>query len=82
MVLDLSQYKDIFGKPMTGPHKYRMFNLAIVDVTATILGAWIISYYWKLPFIYTLASLFVFGILVHRLFSVRTTIDKMLFPNA
>ena len=79
---NLSQYKDIFGKPMTGPHSYRFFNLAIEDVAATIIGAWLISYYGNYPFSYTLALFFIFGIVMHRLFSVRTTIDKLLFPNA
>lgn len=39
MEWDLSKYKDIFGKPMTGLHKYRIFDIAVVDVAATILGA-------------------------------------------
>ena len=78
---NLSQYKDIFGKPMAGVHSYRFFNVAIVDVAATIIAAWLISYYGNYSFVYTLAFLFIFGIVMHRLFSVRTTIDKAIFPN-
>jgi len=78
---DLSKYKDIFGKPNSGVHKYRFFGIAIVDVAETILGAWIISYYSGYSFVYTLGFLFILGIIVHRLFSVRTTIDKLVFPN-
>ena len=77
----LSKYKDIFGKPNSGVHKYRFFGIAIVDVAETILGAWIISYYSGYSFVYTLGFLFILGIIVHRLFSVRTTIDKLVFPN-
>ena len=54
---NLSQYKDIFGKPMAGVHSYRFFNVAIVDVAATIIAAWLISYYGNYSFVYTLAFL-------------------------
>jgi hypothetical protein len=74
-------YKNIFGAPNTGAHSYRIFNLAIVDIIMTIIGAYIISYFSKFSFYYTLAILFITGIILHRLFCVRTTIDKLLFPN-
>lgn len=74
-------YSNLFGAPKTGAHSFRIFNLAVVDIILTILGAYIISYYYKFSFYYTLAILFVAGIILHRLFCVRTTIDKILFPN-
>jgi len=77
----LCKYKDIFGKPNTGNHKYRIFDIAIIDVISTILLAYIISFYTK-NFPLTLGILFIIGIIFHRLFCVRTTIDKILFPNA
>jgi len=76
------KYKNLFGKPHQGAHSHRFLNLAIVDVILTILVAILISYFAKIPFIYTLIALFILGILLHRLFCVRTTIDKLLFPNA
>jgi len=57
-------------------------NLAIVDVVMTILAAVLISYAIKQPFWMILAVLFLLGIIAHRLFCVRTTVDKVLFPNA
>ena len=78
--MDLCKYKDIFGKPNTGVHKYRLFGLAIVDVILTIIGGYLIAIFLKLPILYTIIVLFVIGILFHRLFCVRTTIDKLLFP--
>jgi fatty acid desaturase len=78
---NLSKYKDIFGKPNTGAHKYRFFNIAIVDVAFTIIVAYGISWFFKFPFLITLGLLFLLGIILHRLFSVRTTVDKILFPN-
>jgi hypothetical protein len=76
----LCKYKEIGGIPGKGIHKYRIFNIAIVDVLATILGAYIFAYYFKLPAIYVIIFAFIVGIISHRVFCVRTTIDKLLFP--
>jgi len=80
-MLNLCKYKDIFGKPGSGAHKYRFLNIAIVDVLFTILFAYGISWYFEYPFLPTLGILFLLGIFVHRLFCVRTTVDKLIFPN-
>lgn len=71
--------KDIFGKPGEGLHSYRIFNTAIVDALLTILLAFLISYFLSYKFIYILVFLFLSGIVLHRLFCVRTAIDKLLF---
>jgi hypothetical protein len=71
----------MFGKPGTGAHSYRILNVAIVDVTFTIVGAAVFSYFTKYPFLYVLGGFFLFGIVCHRLFCVRTTVDKALFPD-
>ena len=75
------KHKDIFGKPNEGVHKYKIMNIAIVDVLGTILIAKAIQYYiipeydiWLILF-----CCFLLGIIMHRLFCVRTTIDKLLF---
>ena len=77
--MDLCKYKNILGIPGQGPHSYRIFNIAIVDVILTIILAFIISYIFKISFVKTSIILFILGILLHRLFCVRTTIDKLLF---
>jgi fatty acid desaturase len=77
----LCKYKDILGKPKQGPHKYRIFNIAIVDVLLTIIVALIISYIFSLNFWITLIILFLLGIILHRLFCVKTTVDKLLFSS-
>lgn len=82
---NLCSYKDIFGKPGQGIHQYRLFNIAIFDFVGTILLA--IGLYYLLPknlqTVYNLVGLillvFLTGIVFHRLFCVRTTIDKLLF---
>jgi len=78
-MLTLCKYKDILGVPNQGVHSFRIFNIAIVDVLLTILAAYIISYFFKTNFLYTLLFMFILGIISHRIFCVRTTIDKLLF---
>ena len=75
------KYKDALGKPKEGVHKYRIMNIAIVDVLATILLAKTIQYYivpdkniWLI-----LILCFILGIILHRIFCVKTTIDRLLF---
>lgn len=75
----LCKYRDIFGKPGQGVHSYRLFHVAIVDVLLTILGAYMISIYWHVAFAKILVLLFVLGIIMHRIFCVKTTVDKLLF---
>jgi len=78
--MDLCKYKDIIGKPGTGVHKYRFFGIAIVDVVVTIIGAYLIALFFKLHVLYTIIVTFIIGIISHRLFCVRSAVDKLLFP--
>jgi len=76
----LCTYSEIFGKPNEGVHSYRLGGLAIVDVTLTILLAVVIWYLFPhSSLILILVLLFALGIISHRLFCVRSTVDKMLF---
>jgi hypothetical protein len=78
----LCAYKDIFGKVGEGVHSYRIANIAIVDVILTILGAYILHIIFpNYTFTMILLVLFILGILLHRIFCVRTTVDKLLFEN-
>lgn len=43
----LGKYSNIFGKPNEGTHSYRILNIAIVDVFATGLLAFSMSYILK-----------------------------------
>jgi len=76
----MCKYKDMFGKVNEGIHNYKILNIAVIDVLSTFLGAYMIHMF--LPhykFIYILVALFITGIILHRIFCVRTTIDKILF---
>ena len=77
--MSLCNYKNIFGAPNTGSHKYRIFNIAIVDVVATVLVGYMISKIFNYDLKKVLVILFLLGIIAHRLFCVRTTVDKILF---
>lgn len=85
--MSLCKYKNIFGEPNTGIHTVRIFNIAIFDVLGTIIGGIIIqffllrifSFYIDLTLI--IIVLFGLGILLHRIFCVRTTVDILLFKE-
>ena len=79
--MDLCKYKNILGEPGKGIHSYRLFGVAIADVTMTVIAAAFISYFLKYSFILTLVTLFILGIVLHKMFCVKTTIDMLLFPN-
>jgi len=79
--IDLCRYKDIFGRPREGAHAYRLFDIAVVDVVATVLLAFVISRAFSLSVCKSLVALFIIGIIAHRAFCVRTTVDKLVFPN-
>jgi hypothetical protein len=80
-MLDLCKYKDAFGKPNTGLRKYRIFDIAILDTAVVIVIGYFISWFFKWNLWYTLGSLFLLGIFAHKIFCVRTGVDKLLFPQ-
>jgi len=77
----LCQYKNIFGLVGEGAHSFRIFDIAIVDVIMTFIVAYIINISLLPNYKYALILLvfFLIGIVCHRIFCVRTTIDKLLF---
>ena len=78
--MNLCQYSDTLGSPGKGIHSYRLLDIAIVDVILTMIGAWLLSCFFGGSYIQWLLILFLTGIILHRLFCVRTTVDKWLFP--
>ena len=77
--MNLCKYRDALGIPNQGIHSYRVFDIAIVDVVFTIIAAYVISRIYKVTFLWSCIILFSLGILLHRIFCVRTTIDKIIF---
>jgi len=81
MTTPLCKYKNLFGEPGMGIHKYRVAGISIVDVLVVIAGGILISYFSGWSIYPVLVVLFVLGIFVHRIFCVRSGIDKLLFPD-
>lgn len=71
----------MFGEPglRTGFRKYRVFGIALLDVSVTLVCALLFAWFFRLPYIQTIIAIFIFGIFVHRIFCVRTAVDKMIF---
>jgi len=81
--MNLCKYKNIIGEPNTGLRKkYRIFDVAVVDTVVTLLAVYLISYFSGYSFLYTLVITFIVMVLSHRLFCVRSTTDRWLFPNS
>lgn len=83
-------YKDMLGKPNEGVHSYRIYNIAIVDVILTVVLALIIwgIFIWLNvmnfnigSFIFVLLTLFIIGVILHKLFCVDTTINRLIFKS-
>uniref|UniRef100_A0A6C0CKC8 Uncharacterized protein n=1 Tax=viral metagenome TaxID=1070528 RepID=A0A6C0CKC8_9ZZZZ len=80
-MVSLCQYQNLFGKPDTGIHSYRIANIAVIDVIVTFIMAYFLSMFFpQFPTYVFIIGFFLLGIIIHRIFCVRTTIDKLLFP--
>ena len=72
-------YKNILGEPGKGIHTHIM-GLAYIDIIFTIIGAYLITCIFpNINLWYCLLILFIIGIICHRLFCVRTKVDRLLF---
>ena len=82
-MLNLCKYKNILGIPKKGVHSYRIANIAVVDTLLTVLLAYVVKKYVfpETHFALILLCCFISGIILHRLFCVRTTIDRFLFDG-
>ena len=76
----LCDYKNSLGIPGQGVH-FHVFGVAIMDCIMTIIGGALLAYSFKWNYFWTIFILFILGILLHRLFCVKTTLDKALFKN-
>lgn len=71
----------IFGEPKKGIHSHRICNVAYMDVLFTLLSAYLIQKYFfpKTEYYKVLIFLFILGIILHRIFDVKTTVDRLIF---
>ena len=76
-----SKLNQIFGKEKEGMHAYRIFDIAYIDVIITLIVAFFIqkAFCPKTEYYKVLLFYFIFGIIIHRIFDIRTTIDRLIF---
>lgn len=79
MTNPLCKYKNVFGEPNAGIHKYRIMNIAIADVLIVLAIALALARIFGWPYVPTIVGMYLLGIVVHRLFCVRTAVDILLF---
>ena len=72
------KYKDLFGKPNAGPHKYRIFDTPIIDHIITLIAAIMTSYITSITLELSIFLWYGFGIILHKLFCVKTKTNKLL----
>jgi hypothetical protein len=79
----LCKYNKLFGESglRTGFRKYRVFGIALFDVSVTIVCALLFAWFFRLPYVPTVIAIFILGVFVHRLFCVKTAVDKMIFGS-
>ena len=89
MAFGLCKYKNAFGQLGQGIHSYRLGKgligangIAILDFGVTALFALLISYLLDRPFWITFLLIIIIGIILHRIFCVRTAVDVLLFPDS
>jgi hypothetical protein len=73
-------FKDIFGKPRTGAHSYRIFDVSVVDTALTFLLALILQkvFFKNFSFLIILAGTFIIGEIMHWYFCVDSKVIQML----
>lgn len=89
--MSLCRYRNALGIPGQGVHRPRVFGMAKNDVVMTFLAAFVFAALIISPFhhfgsyihmFFIMAiTLFGLGIILHRIFCVKTTVDKWLFPD-
>jgi len=65
-------FKNIFGKPKSGVHKFRIFNTAMADYILTLFLSFLTTYLTHIPLTLTTILWFIVSIIAHMLFGVPT----------
>lgn len=67
-------YANFFGESGQGIHATRFLGMALVDWLATIVLALLVSYFFKIHFVYSLLGWFVLGEILHYVYGVKTAV--------
>ena len=76
-------YANILGVPGQGVHAQRIFGLALNDILATIVLAFLTTFFVRVSFAESLIGWLVLGEVLHYMFGTKTAFLKMigLEPN-
>lgn len=69
-------YANALGRAGEGVHATRVLDMSLNDWLMTILVAGLMSWLFKLDFVYTLVALFVLGEVLHYIFGVKSAFLK------
>jgi len=72
------RYKEIFGTPNKGVHRYKFLKTSVIDYALTLVVSALTTYFTKIPFVLTTIIWFIMGIVFHILFGVQTEATKFL----
>jgi len=61
-------------------HSRRFLGVAAFDLALTFALAYALSRLFSMRYLAALALSLLLGVVAHRLFCVRTTVDRLLFP--
>ena len=71
-------YANALGVPGQGVHEARFMGIAIADTLATIVGAALLAYFFRLPFIATFIAFFTLGEVLHYAAGTQTAFLTMI----
>jgi hypothetical protein len=74
--MDTCPWKNIFGKPRTGVHAWRIGDIAVVDTALTVVLAYALQkmFFKQTHFLIVLFVTFVVGEIMHWFFCVDTKV--------
>lgn len=74
----LCQYRNVLGEPGKGVH-FHVMGVAVVDLTMTIVASVLIAKLTGYRFLPVFLILMLLAIVLHRIFCVNTTLNKLIF---
>jgi hypothetical protein len=74
------KYAALAGIPGQGAHSYRIAGVAAFDLGLTLILAYAFHRLFGIGYWFALLLSLLLGVVAHRLFCVRTAVDRLLFP--
>lgn len=74
------KYANLAGRPGVGAHSYRIAGVAALDLGLTLILAYAVHRLFSIGYVSALLICLLLGVILHRMFCVRTTVDRLLFP--